>query len=202
MMPDLIVKIGGSHARSALLRPWLRAIAATEARIVIVPGGGPFADAVRAAQSAMGFGEQAAHEMALLAMAQYGRAIADLDPRFAFTDSETARQAALDAGRIAVWSPWPELRDAPGIPPSWDVTSDSIALWLAARLNAPLLLLVKHRSSAAAPRCADLVRDGLLDAAFPAFLSGFHGAVRIAGPDELPAGGIDLSAPPGPMLHR
>ena len=49
----LVVKLGGSHAGSALLRPWLRAIEAAAGRVVLVPGGGPFADAVRDAQATM-----------------------------------------------------------------------------------------------------------------------------------------------------
>ena len=46
----LIVKLGGSHAFAAHLKDWLGAIAEGAGRVVIVPGGGPFADAVRAAQ--------------------------------------------------------------------------------------------------------------------------------------------------------
>ncbi len=67
----MVVRLGGSHAFSPLLRPWLAAIGAAAGRVVLVPGGGPFADTVRSAQAAMGFDDLAAHRMALLAMAQY-----------------------------------------------------------------------------------------------------------------------------------
>ena len=75
-----IVKLGGSHALGPHLRGWLDAIAARAGSIVIVPGGGPFADAVRAAQGPMGFDDCAAHHMALMAMAQFGRALESLHP--------------------------------------------------------------------------------------------------------------------------
>lgn len=200
MRPDAVVKIGGSHARSPLLRPWLRAVADSEGAWVLVPGGGPFADAVRTAQPAIGFDDVAAHDMGLLAMAQYGRALAALEPRFVFTASPAERAAALAQRRVPVWSPWPELRDMLGIPQNWDVTSDSLALWLARTLHAPRLLLVKHRAPGSDVRCARLVDDGLLDPAFPSFLRGFDGAVFVAGPGDLPRTGIDLAAMPGIML--
>ena len=39
-----IVKLGGSHATGPHLNDWLTAIAAEAGPIVIVPGGGPFAE--------------------------------------------------------------------------------------------------------------------------------------------------------------
>src|SRR5688572_11112389 len=66
-----VVKLGGSYALSPRLPAILAAIRASHVPVVVVPGGGPFADAVRAAQPRMGFGDRAAHRMALLAMAQF-----------------------------------------------------------------------------------------------------------------------------------
>ena len=68
-----VIKLGGSHASGPHIRDWLAAIAAEKRRIVIVPGGGPFADAVRSTQASLGFDDSAAHDMALMAMAQFGR---------------------------------------------------------------------------------------------------------------------------------
>ena len=66
----------------------MTAIAAEAGSIAIVPGGGPFADAVRTAQASMGYDDRAAHAMALMAMAQFGCALQSLNP-------------ALTAGRVA-----------------------------------------------------------------------------------------------------
>jgi aspartokinase-like uncharacterized kinase len=51
----VVVKLGGSFAFSKHLRDWIETLAACAGRVVIVPGGGPFADAVRLAQPRMGF---------------------------------------------------------------------------------------------------------------------------------------------------
>lgn len=200
MISDLVVKLGGSHARSDLLRPWLRAIARADGALVLVPGGGPFADAVRDVQPALGFDDRAAHDMALLAMAQYGRALAALEPRLTLADTPEALLAALARGNLPVWSPWPMARDAAEIEASWNVTSDSLALWLARALGCARLLLIKHRAPGPDPQCGALVRSGLLDSAFPDYLRGFDGTVWIAGPNDLPAAPIDPKAPPGTRL--
>ena len=81
-----VIKIGGSCASSLDLRRWAAAVAACGGRAAIVPGGGPFADAVRAAQPAMAFDDVAAHHMALLGMEQFGRALASFDARLSLAD--------------------------------------------------------------------------------------------------------------------
>jgi len=75
-----VVKLGGSHAHGPHLKDWLAAIAAEAGSIAIVPGGGPFADAVRTAQAGIGYDDRAAHAMALMAMAQFGAALTSLNP--------------------------------------------------------------------------------------------------------------------------
>src|SRR5882757_6158198 len=100
-----VVKLGGSHAFAPHLADWIAAIAAHIGRIVVVPGGGPFADAVRAAQPKIGFDDNAAHRMALLAMEQYGCALASLNPRLALAESRAAIDRALAAGRVPIWLP-------------------------------------------------------------------------------------------------
>jgi len=199
-MDVLVVRLGGSHASSPLLRPWLRAIEAAAGRIVLVPGGGPFADAARSAQVAMGFDDLAAHRMGLLAMTQYGVALAALGARFTQTDTLAGLDTIIADGRIPVWSPWPLLRDDATIPASWDVTSDSLALWLARAIRAKRALLIKHVTPPRAATTRDLVGDGVLDAAFPDFLDGYKGEVWLAGPDHLPVA-IDSTHPPGLLLR-
>ena len=188
--PLLVVKLGGSSAASPLLRPWLDAIAAAAGRVVLVPGGGPFADAVRTAQAALGFDDATAHAMALLAMAQYGFFLASLGALLTPADSTDAIRRALAAGLVPVWLPPATLGPAEGVPASWDVTSDSLSLLLAGWLGAPHLLLIKPRTHG----------ENLLDAAFAGLRTNYPGRVFIAGPDDLPRGGIDPMQPPGRML--
>ncbi len=197
----IVVRLGGSHAFSPLLRPWLAAIAAAAGRVVLVPGGGPFADTVRAAQAAMGFDDTAAHHMALLAMAQYGLALAGLGGSFVPADTIDALHRALADRQVPVWSPWPMLRDAPDVPASWDVTSDSLGLWLARVIGAPQALVVKHVQAPPGASVRELVAEGVLDAAFPAFFDAYAGAVYLAGPHDLPAA-LNPDQPPGRSLPR
>src|SRR5260370_34880614 len=93
-----VVKLGGSHAFSEHLASWVAAIAGCAGDVVVVPGGGPFADAVREAQPKIGFDDDAAHHMALLAMEQYACALAALNGTLVPADSLAALQHALAAG--------------------------------------------------------------------------------------------------------
>ena len=180
-----VVKLGGSYAHAAELKPWLAAIVACAGRAVLVPGGGPFADAVREAQARMGFDDRAAHHMALTAMDQYGCALAGLGHNLARAASVAAIQAALDEGQVPIWSPAAMVLAADAIPASWDVTADSLAAWLTGQIAAPRLLLVKRiRPAGACLRATDLVAQGLVDAVFPEFLRASGAAAAIAGPAD------------------
>jgi aspartokinase-like uncharacterized kinase len=183
--PLVVVKLGGSHALSAMLPVWLRAISDHAGRVVVVPGGGPFADAVRAAQPMMGFDDDAAHDMALMAMAQFGRALTSLAPGFVAVDAPPSCASVAETGQIPVWSPWPLLRDHPDIPRSWSVTSDSLAVWLAGEIEAPRVVLIKHRAPPSDQSPAALAEDGLVDIALPHFAARYRGRIVLAGPDDI-----------------
>ena len=67
-----VVKIGGSLSRDPLLKRWLSELCDFGGgRVLIVPGGGGFADQVREHQAVWEFDDVAAHNMAVLAMAQH-----------------------------------------------------------------------------------------------------------------------------------
>jgi dihydroneopterin aldolase len=185
--PD-VVKLGGSLAYSAHLRDWIDALAACAGRAVIVPGGGPFADAVRAAQSAMGFDDKAAHHMALLAMEQYGRALASHSSLLSLADSEEAIRHALTTGQIPLWMPTRMVLDASEIAPSWDVTSDSLAAWLAGRIGAGRLFLIKHAQlRGECARLADLEAMNIVDPAFAEYFRASAVPAFILGPTDFAA---------------
>jgi dihydroneopterin aldolase len=179
-----VVKLGGSHALSPALRPWVAALADC-GHCVVVPGGGPFADAVRDAQPVMGFDDRAAHHMAILAMEQYACALASLDERLVLCESADAMQLALNQGRVPVWLPKQMVLAASGIPWSWDVTSDSLAAWLAGQTGAERLLLVKHGDwPAETMTAADLFARGAVDPAFTGFVAASRAATFVVGPAD------------------
>jgi 5-(aminomethyl)-3-furanmethanol phosphate kinase len=179
-----VVKLGGSHANGPHLRDWLAAIAAEAGSIALVPGGGPFADAVRSAQASMGYDDRAAHSMSLLAMAQFGRALQSLNPALRLAPSRSAIRRALRDGKVPIWSPEPMARAA-GLPETWELTSDSLAAWLAGALAADRLVLVKHgRFEAAAFDVHDLVAQGVVDPLFPGYLRQSGARAWLAAPTD------------------
>jgi dihydroneopterin aldolase len=181
----IVVKLGGSHAFSKHLAAWLDALMLVAGRVVIVPGGGPFADAVRTAQPTMGFDDLAAHRMALLAMEQFGCALAGLRRSLSPAGSVAAIRAALRAGAVPVWAPTRMVLNAKDVPTSWDVTSDSLAAWLAGVLGAKLLLLVKSSETPQGPvRAADLAARGVVDPCFPRFLAASGARAYLGGPSD------------------
>jgi dihydroneopterin aldolase len=183
--PLTVVKLGGSYAFSPVLGDWLETAARNAGHVVLVPGGGPFADAVRAAQPKMGFDDAAAHHMALLAMEQYGRALVSLNGALALASSMAAIRRLLAARKVPVWAPTRMLLDRVDIPSSWDVTSDSLAAWLARRLQAQRLLLIKHIDPPADPvRVDELVERGVIDRAFVPVLGTSGIEASIIGPAQ------------------
>jgi 5-(aminomethyl)-3-furanmethanol phosphate kinase len=192
-----VIKLGGSFAFSPNLRDWIAAITRCTGRAVIVPGGGPFADAVRAAQAQMGFDDGAAHHMALLAMEQYGRAIKSLHEALSLADSLDSIRRGLADDQVPVWLPTPMALGAADIPPSWDVTSDSLAAWLAGKIGAARLLLIKQVETAhGTARVADLAARDIVDRAFANFHAASGVPTVILGPKDHAAVGRLLCGEP------
>jgi aspartokinase-like uncharacterized kinase len=166
-----VVKIGGSLAYAAELPAWLAALALHGGgRVVIVPGGGPFADLVRRAQAHQGYADATAHAMALLAVAQYGLMMAGIEGRLVAAAGLSQIREVLATGRVPVWIPGPD--GAPGVRASWEVSSDSLALWVAGQVGATDLALIKSRApSPGVHRAPDLSAQGSLDAVIPGALA-------------------------------
>jgi len=142
---EIVVKIGGGLLGEAgRLESLLTSLgSARAASLVIVPGGGPFADLVREIDRRVSLSESAAHWMAVLAMNQYAELIASRLECSRLVSTAEEVDEAIMSGRVPVLAPYRWLRDADPLPHSWDVTSDSIAAWLAGRLGARRLVLVK-----------------------------------------------------------
>lgn len=191
--PPLIVKLGGSLAGSAELAAWIAALDRYTAPLLIVPGGGVFADTVRAAQKTLAFDDTAAHHMALVAMQQYGIALAALWPRLTGVATPAAIRRALRLHHVPCWNPVPMALAAP-LPKSWDVTSDTLAAWLAGSLKAAQLLLIKSRDPQVSfETVADLAAVDLVDPLFPHYAAASGATVFVAGPGSLPEAGAMLA---------
>ena len=173
-----VIKLGGSLARSQHLARWLQAIAqGGGGRAIVVPGGGGFADEVRNAQRHWRFDDAVAHRMALMAMQQFGLMLCGIETELASAQSAAEMHTALRHGKAVVWLPLQMADTACDIPMNWEVTSDSLAAWLAGEVNARSLALVKccHPNQPALEAGDDaavhaLSEAGIVDPAFPAFL--------------------------------
>jgi aspartokinase-like uncharacterized kinase len=161
-----VIKLGGSLFHTPELRQWLELLdsASQQDTVVIVPGGGPFADEVRHAQRLHRFSDSSAHHMALLAMAQFGLLIADLAPESQIFYYPQQDPQQLPPG-LHVWLPDRSLLDSSEISHSWDVSSDSLALWLSQELEADELVMIK-RSTVVSSRIQALIQHGVIDKGF------------------------------------
>lgn len=145
-----VIKIGGGLASipGALDRVCQEvSAAAVHHRMIVVPGGGPFADAVRAFDRSFPLSTPASHWMALLAMDQYGHVLVDRIPEAVLVDEPGSVLECLNTGKVAVLAPARWLRSADVLPRSWEVTSDSIAAFVAGAMDAARLILVKPAES-------------------------------------------------------
>jgi aspartokinase-like uncharacterized kinase len=137
-----VVKVGGGLGRGAgddALRALCTVLGELGERhpLLVVPGGAWFADAVREADRRFALPAATAHHMAVLGMEQFGWLLCELIPGA----ERCADPARAPSGRTAVLLPAALALDA--LPASWEVTSDSIAAWVAVRAGAGRLVLVK-----------------------------------------------------------
>ena len=161
-----VIKLGGSLLSSGALQDCLtKTVQRYENNVVLVAGGGVFADQVRRAQQDFQFNDYCAHAMALLAMQQTAWLIKGLEPRFVLADSvDSIKQLAIN--HLVLWLPDLNELDNAGIPASWDITSDSLAAWLANKLNADELIIIKSADIDEKLNLTQLTECGIVDAGF------------------------------------
>jgi aspartokinase-like uncharacterized kinase len=166
-----VIKLGGSLLGTDELQHWLRLVAQHgDGRVVIVPGGGVFADTVRTLYAQVPMSDSCAHELAVGAMNQLGTLLIDQMPELVPAHSELEIAERSWQHRGIVWMPSKMvMTDGDDIPHSWDVTSDSLALWLANKISAKHLLLIKSQRPQQTSTLDNLIADGLIDPAFPIF---------------------------------
>jgi 5-(aminomethyl)-3-furanmethanol phosphate kinase len=167
-----VMKIGGSLLEDrAAFTLVVHALDALPERLrhghtpLVVPGGGPFADTVRAVDSQMGAGDDAAHWMAILGMEQTAHLLVACVRAAELVETPAAAVAAHRAHRLPILAPYRWLRERDPLPHSWLVTSDSIAAWIAVELGAAELVLVKRFTGPAEAVTDQYVSTILADAA-------------------------------------
>jgi aspartokinase-like uncharacterized kinase len=172
-----VIKLGGSLLSSGSLREWLSIIVEHGAgKLVIVPGGGIFADQVRDAQKKLKFDDKAAHQMALLAMEQFAHLLKSYAPDLGLSDSIEGIQKAISLNQVPVWLPFKMINSCQDVSANWDLTSDSLALCLAEQLNTEHVMLLKPLSSNNL-NARQLSESGLVDKDFPEFVKKSESAI-------------------------
>lgn len=168
-----VIKLGGSLLGSAELSCWLDKIAQhADGKVVIVPGGGIFADAVRDAQKKTGVNDHIAHQLAVMAMDQYGVLLTGLNKALVTARSELEIAERSWQHRAIVWLPSHMVCAEESIPANWEITSDSLAAWLANKLNAEHLVLVKSLEMPLRQMpVSELVAQEVVDAKFGDYVS-------------------------------
>ncbi len=128
----VILKLGGSLLEAApeLLKQLYSRVQDTYLELLIVPGGGPFANLVRSLDMQHGLGEDAAHWMAVLAMEQYAWYLMDRTGLPGTTEPEACQE------RMAIVQAYRPLQERDELEHCWDVTSDTIAAWFAYKCGA------------------------------------------------------------------
>jgi len=169
-----VIKIGGSLLGSAELPHWLALIAKYgNGKVIIVPGGGVFADAVREAQRNTGISDAAAHQLAILAMDQFGHLLAAMNLDLVTASSELEISEYSWQHKGIIWLPSKMALADTNIPQNWQLTSDSLSAWLANKLGAEQLILVKSKSLSAFKKSTmvkTLINDELVDSEFSNFV--------------------------------
>ena len=182
-----VVKLGGSLTADPALPKWLDLLAQLGGgRVTIVCGGGGLADEVRRVQALWQFDDLAAHNMAVLAMAQTGYQLHAMNPMLQLVARKDEIAGVLHKGRAAIWQPFELQRDRTDAQTNWGATSDTIALDLARELNAERLVVVKSCAIDPSHTLAELGAAGLLDEAFHRRARGVAFPIEVLDKSQLP----------------
>jgi aspartokinase-like uncharacterized kinase len=142
---DAVIKIGGSLAEDpATLRALCSRIGeiAKKHRVVVVPGGGKFADVVREFDQQFGLSPVISHRMAILGMDQFGLLLSQIIPNSCASCLLNDAKQLSEIGVVPIFLPSRLMFQADSLEPSWDVTSDSVAAYVASRLSADKVILI------------------------------------------------------------
>jgi aspartokinase-like uncharacterized kinase len=169
----VVVKVGGSLLDSPELPR--RLVSYLELRrtdrLVLIVGGGRFADALRDLDARQGLGEARSHALALRVLDVTAHILASIIPGLEVVENLGALPSAWLRGLVPVLAPRLFLdvddRSPAPLPHAWTTTTDAIAARVAVRLGAGELALLK--STSLPPTCdrAEAARLGLVDQEFP-----------------------------------
>ena len=193
----MLFKLGGSLLNSGFMKIWIKFITDHfKGRAIIIPGGGLFANHIRAVQKDYNLENDIAHDMALYSMSQMGLLISSIDRinlHFCNTNHEISR--VIEDKKVPIIGSFDFLKTRIG--PSnknWSITSDSISLLISEELQLNTLLIVKSclcsfvdsKIALNQIKVNKLVSLGILDASFSLNFQNSRTKIFLYFRDQLP----------------
>ncbi|MHA1883498.1 MAG: amino acid kinase family protein [Promethearchaeota archaeon] len=111
-------------------------------KIVLIPGGGTLVNFIRKLYSELNFTEDIAHWMSIFSMNYNGIELSKQFPHI--KPIESSRKLKKESRTFCLFLPFQFLKKKDELPHSWEVTSDSIALYLTKRLGINMCILIKE----------------------------------------------------------
>ncbi len=183
----IVIKLGGSLSGSDQLLNCLDRIEKNyQGRsVVLVPGGGAFANQVRIAQQYWCFDDLTAHHMAILAMQQMALMFKGLKAEFTIATNSAEIHGLSNSGKTVIWLPDIKELDNAGVAASWDITSDSLSAWLAHTVSASELILIKSAFIDPGFSMQQLAELNVVDKAFCGFVAEAAFRIRIVNAQDF-----------------
>lgn len=110
-------------------------------KIILIPGGGSYANFIRNLHDKLEFDEELAHWMAILSMNYNGKELNEKFPEIIAIDNISKLKKLNKT--FSIFLPFKYLKKNNQLPHNWDVTSDSIVLFLAKELELNKCFLIK-----------------------------------------------------------
>jgi hypothetical protein len=154
MKLDIIIsKIGGKifenennlHSTISQFKSLLQ-LKRTLSKVILIPGGGSYANFIRELDFKMNLGNDISHWAAIYAMNKNGLEICKKFPEILYINDYTNLKDIIKETNhklLCIFLPFDFLYQTDELPHSWDVTSDSITLYIASKLHLKECYLIK-----------------------------------------------------------
>ena len=193
----ILFKLGGSLLNSGFMKIWIKFITNHfKGRAIIIPGGGLFANHIRAVQKDYNLENEIAHDMALYSMSQMGLLISSIDRKsLHFCNTKKEINRVIEENKVPIIGSFDFLKTRIGSSnKNWSITSDSISLLISEELQLNTLLIVKSclcsfvdsKIALNQIKVNKLVSLGILDASFSLNFQNSRTKIFLYFRDQLP----------------
>ena len=139
----IFIKIGGSTLRNINLEKCLNLIVNQKRKILIIPGGGSFANLVRKEQKSLGFDDLIAHNLSILSMIKVSYIFESYVKGKVNIVKNIDEFSLSDVHSVGIWNPEKEIKEFVDETTNWENTSDSLALKASQKFNVKSLIIIK-----------------------------------------------------------